>query len=137
MNVIFLKKVWSWIKNHWYLPLIFVVVALFFLLRRSPNQHLLYLIQKQRENYKKEIEIIKDASEQEKKKKQNIKEKHKNTIKNIEKEYNVELENLEEKKKEEISEMIKKHEEDPEALAKEVAKILSSEYLKTEWEKKN
>ena len=137
MNVLFLKKAWTWIKNYWYVPLIFLAIGLLFLLRRGPNEKLFVLIEKQRDNYKKEIQIIKEANEQEKKEKQNLKEKHKEALKNIEKEYNVELESLEKEKKEEISEIVKRHEEDPDALAKEVAKILSSEYLKSEWEGRN
>ena len=137
MSIIFFNKAWTWIKNHWYLPLIFLVIGLYFLLRRSPDKRLLDLIEKQRDNYRKEIEIIKNTAEQEKKQKENLKEKHEQAIKNIEKEYNVKIEELEEAKKNEIDSLAKKYQDRPDDLAKAVASALSSEYTRIKWEEKS
>ena len=132
-----IKKIWTWIKHHWHVPVIVLLIIIFSLSRSSMQRKMYELLEKQRENYKQQIKLLEDSKVAEAEAKEKAREKHENTVKNIEKEYNVELENLDRKKKKEISDVIKKYEDSPDDLAREVARVLSAEYLRTEWEKKN
>ena len=131
------KKVWIWIKHHWYVPLIAVLIILFSLSRGSVNRKLWGLIDKKRDAYKKEVETLKQAAEEKKKDQQDAIEKHEKALKDIEKKYNGKMDGLAEEKKKEINDLVKKHHEQPGDLARAVAAALSAEYLKTEWERKN
>ena len=135
--MITIKKIWTWIKNHWYIPVIILGIIIFSLARSSLRSKMYEIIEKQRDNYKEQIRLLEESKEQTKKDKQKAHKKHKDVIKNIEKEYNVEVEKLDKEKKQEISDVVRKYENRPDDLAREVAAILSAEYLKTEWENKS
>ena len=132
-----IKKIWTWIKHHWYVPVIVLLIIIFSLSRSSLRRKMYELLEKQRESYKQQVKLLEDSKAAEAAAKEKAREKHENTVKNIEKEYNVELENLDKEKKKEISDVIEKYENSPDDLAREVARVLSAEYLRTEWEKKS
>ena len=132
-----IKKIWTWIKHHWYVPVIVLLIIIFSLSRSSLRRKMYEILEKQRESYKQQVKLLEDSKAAEAAAKEKAREKHENTVKNIEKEYNVELENLDKEKKKEISDVIEKYENSPDDLAREVARVLSAEYLRTEWEKKS
>tara|TARA_B100000131_G_scaffold148855_1_gene144561 strand:+ start:5611 stop:6021 length:411 start_codon:yes stop_codon:yes gene_type:complete len=132
-----LKKIWSWLKHYWHVPLLVVLVVVFsLLLGRSPNKKLWEVVDKQRDAHKKELEILEQAAAEKRKTQEEAAKKHTDTLKNIEKEYNIEIEKLEEEKKKEINDLAEKHQDRPDELARAVAAALSAEYSKTEWERK-
>ena len=127
---IFLKKVWSWIKHYWYFPVIITLVLLLLFLRPSSVDKLFKLMSRQREMHKREVDLLNETAEQKKEKTKRLLESHKETLEEIERKHRVKIEELHAEKKQEVAEIVKKYENRPEALAEEIAKILSAEYLK-------
>ena len=134
---LFWKKAWVWIKHHWYLPVILVLLLFAVFAGRTARSRIFDLMSKQRDQYKKEVEVVVKANEEKTEKQKQLFERHQETEKKIEEEFNVKIENLEEEKKKEIAKIVKDHGDDTERLAKMVAEALSAEYAKKEWENKN
>ena len=84
-TAIFWKKVWAWIKHYWYWPVILVLLAFSLMSGRSSRKKLFEILEKQKEGYEKEIQIIKEAAEEADKKKTEIFTEH---IEEIEKQHN-------------------------------------------------
>jgi gas vesicle protein len=134
---VFWKKAWAWIKHHWQLLAIVLGVALAFLFRKRPNEKLLTLMDKQKESYEKEINLIKKTNEEKEARKEEIFKSHEKEVEDIEKQHDSAVVSLEEEKQKEIEEMTEKYKERPDELAKRIASILSAEYIKSEWKKKS
>tara|TARA_Y100000593_G_C4274592_1_gene319341 strand:- start:1128 stop:1451 length:324 start_codon:yes stop_codon:yes gene_type:complete len=106
---------------------------MFSLITRSNLKNKLFdLLEKQKEDYEKEVKIVKEASKEADKKKTEIFTDHIDKIKRIEEEHDIKLEDLEKKKQEELVEILEENKDRPDKLAEEVAKILSAEFLKRE-----
>jgi ribonuclease BN (tRNA processing enzyme) len=108
-----------------------VTWGLFSMLSGSNVKNKLFeLLFKQRENYEKELQIIKETSEEADKKKTDIFEDHKEELEKIEKEHDVKIEELEKEKREELAATIEENKDKPEKLAEEIAKILNAQFHK-------
>ena len=129
-TAVFWKKAWSWIKHHWYFPVIIILIALLFLTRSKVADKLFDLMSRQRDSYKKEVDLLKEVSDDRKEKTEKILEEHKEALQEIEKSHEIKVKELEEKKQEEVAEVVEEFKDRPDDLAKEIAKILSAEYLK-------
>jgi len=88
-----------------------------------------------REDYQKEIDLINKANQEKEKKKEKLFEQHKEIIDKIEEEHDIELKNLKTDKQKEISDLVEKYDDEPDELAKEIARVLSAEYIRKEREK--
>ena len=97
---------------------------------KSSRKKLFSLLDKQKDNYEKEIQIIEKTAEEADKKKTEIFAEHIKEIERIEEEHDVRLEELERGKQEELVEILKSNKDRPDKLAEEIAKILSVEFLK-------
>ena len=71
-TAIFWKKVWVWFKHYWYWPVIIVLLIFSAASGASSRKKVFELLQKQKENYEKEIQIIKETAEETDKKKTEI-----------------------------------------------------------------
>ena len=129
-TAIFWKKVWTWFKHYWYWPVIIVLLVFSVVSGASSRKKVFELLQKQKENYEKEIQIIKETTEEADKKKTEIFEEHIKEIEKIEREHDIKIEELEEGKQKELIGIIEENKESPDKLAEEIAKILSAEYFK-------
>jgi len=130
LTMLFWKKAWIWIKHYWYWPVIIVLFLFSMFSGSSVKDKLFELLFKQRENYEKELQIIKETSEEADKKKTGIFKEHKEELEKIEKEHDVRIEELEKEKREELATTIEENKDKPEKLAEEIAKILSAEFHK-------
>ncbi len=128
LTAIFWKKAWTWLKHYWYWPVILVLLALSIFSGKASREKLFNLLDKQKKNYEKEIQIVKEASEKASKEKTTIAEKYVKEIKKIEEDHDLKVEDLEEEKQKELVETLEKNKNKPENLAKEIAKILSASY---------
>ena len=135
---VFWKKVWTWLKHYWYWPVIIVLLIFSIGAGASSRKKIFGLLDKQKENYEKEIQIIKETTEEADKKKTEIFTEHIKEIEKIEEEHDVKVEELEKDKQEELEkdkqkelvEIIEENKNSPDKLAEEIARILSAEYLK-------
>ena len=130
LTTIFWKKVWIWLKHYWYWPVIIVLLVFSVVSGASSRKKVFELLDKQKEDYEKEIRIIKETTEEADKKKTEIFTEHIKEIEKIEEEHNIKLEDLEEEKQKELIETIEVNKDSPDKLAEEIAKILSAEFFK-------
>jgi|TARA_R110000824_G_scaffold49483_2_gene138751 hypothetical protein len=129
-TVLFWKKAWIWLKHYWYWPVIITLLLFSVVAGSRAKEGLLDLLFRQRENYEKELEIVKNVNNEKDKKKAEALENHKEGLEELEEQHNVELEKLQEEKQEELANTIKDGNAQPERLAKKIAKILNVEYFK-------
>tara|TARA_R110000824_G_scaffold397753_1_gene600948 strand:- start:142 stop:546 length:405 start_codon:yes stop_codon:yes gene_type:complete len=129
-TAIFFKKTWVWIKHYWYWPVIIVLLVFSVVSGTTSRKKLFSLLTKQKENYEKEVQIIKEAAEEKDNKKTEIFTNHIKSLKDLETEHNIKLAELQEEKREELITIVKENRDNPEELAEKVAKVLSAELYK-------
>ena len=129
-TVLFWKKAWIWLKHYWYWPVILVLLAFSLMSGKSSRKKLFEMLDKQRGSYEKEIQIIKETTEEADKKKTEIFAEHIKEIEKIEEEHDIKVNELEEEKQKELATLIEENRDRPDKLAEQIAKILSAEYLK-------
>lgn len=122
----FFKKLWAWCKKNWkfFVGAAIPIIALILLGRKKEATRLLERV---REDHKKEIEAIESAREEERKKLQEANQKYRKTIEDIEKKYKELSKDLDEDKKQRVDELLKESEKDPEVLTKKISEILGFE----------
>ena len=126
---LFFKKIWSWIKHHWYFPVIIVLLIALVISGSSAKEKIFKLLQKQRENYKKEINLINETNDKKEEIKKEIIERHKEEIERIEEEHDVQVQDLEQEKQEELLVTIEKKKDNPDDLAKDIAALLGAKHV--------
>tara|TARA_R110000796_G_scaffold144119_3_gene260840 strand:+ start:1964 stop:2389 length:426 start_codon:yes stop_codon:yes gene_type:complete len=130
LTALFWKKIWTWVKHHWYWPVIIVLLLMSLLTGSSSRKKLFSLLDKQKENYEKELQIVKETTKERDEKKTKIFEKHLKEIKKIEDDHNFKVKDLEQEKQKELVDTIEKNKDRPEDLAIEIAKILGANFHK-------
>ena len=130
LTKVFWKKVWTWLKHYWYWPAILILLTFSLMSGRGSRKKLFDMLDKQKENYEKEIQIIKETTEEADKKKTEIFTEHIKEIEKIEEEHDIKVEELEEEKQKELVTTIEENKDSPDKLAEEIARILSAEFLK-------
>ena len=129
-TALFWKKAWIWLKYYWYWPVILILLAFSLVSGKSSRKKMFEMLDKQKGNYEKEIQIIKETAEEADKKKTKIFTDHIKEIERIEEEHDVKIEELEKDKQRELVEILENNKNSPDQLAEEIARILSAEYLK-------
>ena len=130
LTALFWKKVWTWLKHYWYWPVIIILLIFGLFAGRSTRAKMFELLDKQKQNYEKEIQILQTASKEKEEKKNKVFSEHIEEVKKIEEEHEIKVADLQEKKKEELASTIQKNKDNPESLAREVARVLSSQFHK-------
>tara|TARA_R110000824_G_scaffold186077_5_gene367346 strand:+ start:860 stop:1264 length:405 start_codon:yes stop_codon:yes gene_type:complete len=128
LTMLFWKKAWTWTKHYWYWPVIILLLIFSMVTGTASREKIFQLFDKQKENYEKELQIVKEAAEKVSKEKTSIVEEYSATIKKIEDDHDVKLEKLNKEKQKELADTIKKNKDSPNKLAKEIARILSAEH---------
>jgi len=129
-TAVFWKKVWTWLKHYWYWPVIIVLLIFSVVSGANSRKKVFELLDRQKESYEKEIQIIKETTEETDKKKTEIFTEHIEEIEKIEEEHDIKVEELEKDKQKELVEIIEENKDSPDKLAEEIARILSAEFLK-------
>jgi hypothetical protein len=88
------------------------------------------LLAAQKESYKKEIDVLKKASEEKEARKNDVVVEHQKELEKIEERHQLKIADLHDKKREELVSTIEKNKDNPESLAREVAKVLSAQFHK-------
>jgi len=123
--VIVLKKIWAFLKTHWYIPVIIVVG----IVMKSKSDSLLKIIDAQKDSYDKQKAAIDDAEQKKQDAKQQIDKEYKTIISSIEKAHARNNQNLEEKKKKQIKKLVKKHYNSPKKMSLEISKTLGLNHV--------
>ena len=124
--MLILRKVWTWTKHHWYIPVILLLSIAYILTGKGVKNKFFDIMMQSRENYKKEIEIINETNAEEKEKTMDIVERHQENLQKIEDEFDIKMEELPKEEKKEVENIVKKFDENPEKMAKEIANILGA-----------
>ena len=129
LTVVFWKKLWSWIKHYWYFPIIIGLLIFAYISGSSAKEKLFKILTDQKENHKKEIELINNTNVEKEEIKKEIIEKHKEEIERIEEEHGVQIQDLEEEKQEELLSTIEEKKDKPDDLAKDIAALLGAKHI--------
>tara|TARA_R110000824_G_scaffold14605_5_gene62114 strand:+ start:3860 stop:4246 length:387 start_codon:yes stop_codon:yes gene_type:complete len=124
-----LRKAWIWIKKHWYVPVLFVLILVTGVFSFSRNKKLIKMLEINKESYEKQIEAIESAHAAEIQKRDELYDTYVSTMEKLKKEHNVSLEDLSEEKKKKMETMVKKYEGSPEELAKELSEMFGVDYV--------
>lgn len=124
-----LSKAWTWVKHHWYVPFLIILMILFASLQNGIKNKFFDLFELSRKRYKEELDVINKNNDIKDKEKDKIIKGHQEALTKIEEEFDVKIEALEKEKREEISNLVEKHKEKPEEMAKEIARILGAKHV--------
>ena len=133
-TALFWKKAWAWIKHHWYLPVILILLFGFSLTNSSIKNKLYKLLIDQKDLYEKEKDLIEKTNKEKELEKDLARRRHEELVKRLEEEYNIELEKLKRDKQKELVNLTEKYKDSEEELAKRIAEVLGAEYVKPEGE---
>jgi len=120
-----LKKIWAFLKTHWYIPVIIVVG----IVMKSKSDSLLKIIDAQKDSYDKQKAAIEEAVQKKQDAKQQIDKEYKTIISSLEKAHARNNQNLEEKKKKQIKKLVKKHYNSPKKMSLEISKTLGLNHV--------
>tara|TARA_Y100000310_G_C20278233_1_gene621318 strand:- start:102 stop:509 length:408 start_codon:yes stop_codon:yes gene_type:complete len=129
-TALFWKKVWVWVKHHWYVPVIIILLFGFSLTKSNIKSKLYKLLTDQKDLYEKEKDLIEKTSKEKELEKDLARKRHEELVRRLEEEYNIELEKLKRDKQKELANLTEEYRDSEEELAKRIAAALGAEYVK-------
>jgi len=123
--IITLKKFWSFLKTHWYIPVI-IIAALFF---RSKGERFSEILEASQESHKKQVKAIEDAEVEKQKRKKEIEEEYENAVKEIDKNYSKENKALNNKERKYVKYVVESWVDDPDQVAEMIRSKFGFEYV--------
>lgn len=127
-----LKKVWFFFKTYWYIPLLLSWAVIAWLIFKNSGSNITDILFAAEESYRKQIDILNKAHEDEIKKRDEVLKRYQETVDQLEAERKRKNEELSEKEKKRIKELAEKYKDDPEAFAREIADKFGFEYVENE-----
>lgn len=121
--VLFLQKVWVFIKTYWQIIFGFMLAVVLFLLFQKREQSWADKLKEIQDQNDTEIKKINDAREQERKDHEAAQKKLQLTLDEVQKQYDAAKKQLDDAKKAEIARIVTKYSDDPEGLARELAAV--------------
>jgi len=128
-----LKKAWSWLKHHWYVPLAamgLIIAFLIYLLTKNGAfvGLLMDVLENARKSHHAEVDKLNEIHSRETAERKHILDEYNKNVKKLEKEYAEKDQELDAKKKKEIKKLVEEGYNDPEKLAQELAKLYGLEH---------
>jgi hypothetical protein len=117
-----LKKFWSWCKKYWQLFVGAAIPVLIWIFTRK-SDNLDEVLERVREDHKKEIDVIDKAHAQEVAARDAALKKYSEVMVEVEKKYEEAQKALSEKKRKEIKKVIEGNIEDPNEITKRLSEI--------------
>ena len=127
-----LKKIWYFFKAYWYIPLLLSWAVIAWLIFRNSGMNVTDILYAAEESYRKQIDTLSKAHEEEIKKRDEAIKRYQDTIEKLEEERKRKNEELTEKEKKRIKELAEKYKNDPEAYVREIADEFGFEYVESE-----
>jgi len=122
--MIIIKKIWSFLKSYWYIPVLIIVALVF----RSKENKIEEIIKAADDSHKKQLDAIEVAELNKKKEKEWIDKEYDNAIKKIEEKYSKENKTLDKKEKKFVKSVIKEWTDDPDQMAERITLEFGFEY---------
>ena len=126
---VILKKIWHFLKIYWYVPLILSWAFIAWLLLRQSPANMADILYAAEKSYRKQIDILNKAHEEEIRKRDAALKRYEQTIKQIEEERKLKNKELLSKEKKLIKKLAEKYKDDPEAYAREIADKFGFEFV--------
>ena len=118
-----MRKVWSFLKTHWYIPLAIVGVVFLFFVSRGNSKALIEIIKKSRDSHKKEVDSLDNIHAEEVEKREVAIRRYHETVDEIEKNFTESSQALDKKKKSQIKKIIDEVGDDPAELTKRISEL--------------
>jgi uncharacterized membrane protein YhiD involved in acid resistance len=134
LTKVFWEKVWVWIKHHWYVPVIIILIIVFSVTKNSIKDKLYKILSAERDLYEKEKKLIIETNREKELEKERVRLQHEELLKRLEEEYSVELEKLKKDKQKELADLAEEYKDNEEELARKIAEALGVEYVEPEEE---
>ena len=115
-----LKKIASFIKNYWYIPLIAVMSTLAYLLAQKNKLPVEDILKASKKTHELEKAAIVQAKKEKKEAKKKVDEQFKK-VEKLKNEHNISNKELSRKKKKEVKKIVEKHYNKPEEIAKNIS----------------
>lgn len=126
-----LKKIWTYIKNYWYVPVVVVAgIAVYFVTRNKDNMFF-QMFKKALEQNKKDIEKIENNNANAEAERQKAQQDAEAYLEKLKEGYRKKMAELEDEKKRRAEELLE-NSDDPEKLAKELSKVTGWKYIPPE-----
>ena len=126
-----LKKIWTYIKNYWYVPVVVVAgIAVYFVTRNKDNMFF-QMFKKALEQNKKDIEKIENNNANAEAERQKAQQDAEAYLEKLKEGYRKKMAELEDEKKQRAEELLE-NSDDPEKLAKELSKVTGWKYIPPE-----
>ena len=115
--MIILKKIWLFLKTHWYIPVLIIVGIIL----KSKSSELLNIIDAQKKSYDKQMEAIQDSEIAKRNMKESVEREYTEAVKDIKIIHKLKKQELSAEKEKEIKKIIKKNYNNPEKITKELS----------------
>ena len=120
-----LKKFWSFLKTHWYIPVIIIAALIF----RSKGKQFSEILEASQESHKKQIKAIEDAEVEKQKRKKEIEDEYENVIKELDKNYSKENKILDKREKKYVKYLVDSWADDPGQMAERIRMRFGFNYV--------
>jgi peptidoglycan hydrolase CwlO-like protein len=118
-----LRKIWSFLKTHWYIPLALIGAILLLFVSRGNSKALMEIIRRSRDTHKKEVEKLDEIQAEEIQKRDLAIKRFHSTIAEVEKKFEESNQSLDRKKKKEIKKIVEEVGDNPEELTKRISAL--------------
>ena len=132
MKLLALKKAWIWTKTHWYLPILFLLFIVAFLIwaiaRNGAFMATLFDVwESSRASYDAQLATLEGVHKKETADRDKALEEYGKNLKEIEEEYGGMTKEMAIEKKKALDELVEKGYGDPDELAKKIAELYGLE----------
>lgn len=121
--VLFLQKVWVFIKTYWQIIFGFVLAVILYVFFQKREQTWTDRYKEIQDQHDREIKKINEARLQERKDREEAHKQLQITLDEVQKQYDAAKKELDDAKKAEIARLVTKYSDDPEGLARELAAV--------------
>ena len=125
----FMKKVWIWLKNHWYVPVVVLYTSVVWIFARGNVNAIKEVLEAKKKSYEEQIRALNKSHETELRKRDEIIRDYHETVARVEEEFEKRGEALDAKKKEKIKEIVIKSKSDHDKIRKEIENIFGFKYV--------
>jgi len=118
-----IKKILSFIKNYWYIPVlgIFAIIVIIFTRNKNYLNKVVSMYKDSKTQHKEEVKVIEEYHQEVKIKKAENKQKYVETIDKLENDYKMDKKELDFMRKKYIKKVIEDSNDNPEKLSKDFA----------------
>ena len=127
--MIILKKLWSFLKTHWYIPLVAIASTLGYLLAKKDKVPVGEILKASKKTHEIEKAAIEQASKQKAAAKALVEEEYQDAVNAIGAIHKLQNKELDNKKKKEIKKIVKKHYNDPEQISQDISGVFGIKYV--------